>query len=715
MIISLKLEHFRKHIDRVFNFTDGLNSIRGANEDGKTSLLLAILYALYGVRALPLSLEEEVTWGYPVKNLKVSLTLRIGERLYAFTRGKGGAECNFDGGVVTGQNEVSKFAAELLGADLDRAQKLMFASQKGLAAAMEGGPTALSSYIESLSGMDLFDVLLDECANQLTTGPTTTLDTAIANMEQELAAGEPIKPDTSVTEMQIAHLRREAERYEGVLVTKQPDVTAAADAYNQAVASERGRVQAEQNVARVRANREKRAEQIRQQVALSIVDIDEARIEHLQSVLRDRALNDEALLARKKFEALVYPEVNWDESYDAMLAEIDKQRAARDSAAAKITKCEQYVAKREADIRVKQANKVTSSVCGFCDQDMAQFPQVAQKNADLDAEIVAITNDIALTKQDLETARTEFREAQEDLTALTNIKNESVKFSEFYARYHAYVKCDDSAVPCRLTWSAPIPKPLGSADDIRAELDKLVKSKEAKASATAVVETLRKAHDDEGQLLDEMVAAVPAAVDLEPLLKVKQLGEQFLQETQSIANQHRQKVNGLEMDLRNATSMYELALKQRGELKQRLDDKREERKVLLFNNQLVKKIKAARPIVASKLWAIVLASVSTMFSRMRGENSVVARGADGFTINGKNAKAVSGSTIDLLGMAMRVALLKTFIPECPFFILDEPMAACDDNRSASLLGFVTSCGFDQILLVTHEEISDTAASNLIVV
>jgi DNA repair exonuclease SbcCD ATPase subunit len=146
-----------------------------------------------------------------------------------------------------------------------------------------------------------------------------------------------------------------------------------------------------------------------------------------------------------------------------------------------------------------------------------------------------------------------------------------------------------------------------------------------------------------------------------------------------------------------------------------LADKRKERDELVFNNTLVKKIKAARPIVAAKLWSMVLSSVSVMFSSMRGEQSIVTKGTKGFLINDRPHEALSGSALDLLGFAIRVAMLKTFIPDCSFLILDEATAACDDDRTASLLGFIASAGFPQTLLVTHEQASESVADNVVVI
>ena len=62
------------------------------------------------------------------------------------------------------------------------------------------------------------------------------------------------------------------------------------------------------------------------------------------------------------------------------------------------------------------------------------------------------------------------------------------------------------------------------------------------------------------------------------------------------------------------------------------------------NNALIAKLKALKPVVSKTLWSLVLLSVSTVFSQLRGVQSVVTRDSDGFLIDGKKARSYSGST-----------------------------------------------------------------------
>ena len=136
-------------------------------------------------------------------------------------------------------------------------------------------------------------------------------------------------------------------------------------------------------------------------------------------------------------------------------------------------------------------------------------------------------------------------------------------------------------------------------------------------------------------------------------------------------------------------------------------------KVLAFNNSLMKKLRNIRPVVANKLWNTVLASVSVMFSSMRKEESWITKDNGGFKVNGQAVESLSGSTLDILGLAIRCALLKTFVPQSSLLVLDEPMHGCDSERVESMLGFLKTVDFQQCLLVSHEEISESVADNII--
>ena len=92
---------------------------------------------------------------------------------------------------------------------------------------------------------------------------------------------------------------------------------------------------------------------------------------------------------------------------------------------------------------------------------------------------------------------------------------------------------------------------------------------------------------------------------------------------------------------------------------------------------------------------------------------MISKDKDGFKCNNQSVDALSGSTLDAFGLALRCALIRTFIPECGILVLDEPAHGMDGNRTAAMLGFIQSIDMGQTILITHEDVSSSIASNII--
>jgi ABC-type Mn2+/Zn2+ transport system ATPase subunit len=60
-----------------------------------------------------------------------------------------------------------------------------------------------------------------------------------------------------------------------------------------------------------------------------------------------------------------------------------------------------------------------------------------------------------------------------------------------------------------------------------------------------------------------------------------------------------------------------------------------------------------------------------------------------------------------------VALTKTFVPHATFMTLDEPAHGCDMERTGNVLGFLSGVGFEQVLLASHDELSEAVADQVI--
>jgi len=165
--------------------------------------------------------------------------------------------------------------------------------------------------------------------------------------------------------------------------------------------------------------------------------------------------------------------------------------------------------------------------------------------------------------------------------------------------------------------------------------------------------------------------------------------------------------------IENAQAQVKTAIEQEEMAKGMLETARADLQSIYFNNALVKRVRSARPVISDKLWSVVLASVSQHFSQIRGVPSIITRADNGFRCDGQAVQGLSGSTLDALGLAIRIALTKTFLPNSRFMLLDEPGAAADDERESNMLGLLAASDFDQILLITHSQLADSFASQVV--
>jgi exonuclease SbcC len=86
-LLSLKARNFKKlKLDSPIHFSDGITLISGLNESGKSSVLDAILYALFGRVTRPPKARNEDLVAYATKEATVSLEFEVEDRNYRVTR-----------------------------------------------------------------------------------------------------------------------------------------------------------------------------------------------------------------------------------------------------------------------------------------------------------------------------------------------------------------------------------------------------------------------------------------------------------------------------------------------------------------------------------------------------------------------------------------------------------------------------------------------------
>lgn len=711
MISNVKLTNFMRHRSLNLPVSTGLTCIRGGNEQGKSSTLRAINYALFGVKALPGSLEDTVTWGEPVNTLKVELDIVVDGVSYNIKRGKSGAELNADGVRVTGQTEVTNFICSKLKVDPVAATKLMLAGQGAIRGALEAGTKATTELIERLAEFDQLDHLIELMQEKLALGSTAALQARLADAEQQLATlGEVVEPDYAALEAKVAgalaaHQAAQAalEALEGDLSKAQAQVDAARAAqtrYEQAVtALEQAHKRASQVLEKLQeaesdANTYTVNTKDENTLLLGIESL-EKDADYLKAYQRLQ----QAIEACQADESILFNTIDW------LRDRVKELASSMKASQAVINSSEREIALGEAAL--------STGNCTFCGQDFSHLPLVAEKNAQIQARVEQHKLSRQGAVEALASAEAEMRSLEGILTV------SEARFATLDANPD-YVSRVGNDLPPKLCWTGPALSSLQGCVTKLAEAQRDLQVLRADAAGRQAAQTRLQMLKERKIEVDTEVSTAITQFELSlvrpDLAIAEDVREMVLDKRrplQQASSEAQTAHRDAEYELRDSKRSYEAAVQRRRAAEQVVADLKGQIESTEFNNALLKRVRQARPLIADKLWSIVLSAVSSYFSEMRGARSAVTKDSDGFKVDGHPISTLSGSTLDILGLAIRVALIRTFLPTAPFLVLDEPCAAMDQQRTEITLGFLMGCGFQQVLYASHDPVSEAVADTVL--
>lgn len=705
MIKELSLSYFRKVIDETMVFSEGLNLLRGPNESSKSTRIEAILFALYGSRVLRDSLAQCVTWGSPVSKLRVTLTVDFNGVTYSFKRGSSGAEVTKDGNVfVTGQAEVTAFSATLLGADAKTAGSLMLADQSGLRGALDEGPAAVSGLMSKLADFDTIDRIILAMQETLLLGADAPIREKLktAEAERDEAFATIPAPSTladaglsvSKVEAKAKALRKQRDENEApaysLAIEKLSQAEAAKEKYDDAVTAV--------NKAHTKLGH---AVTLLDDAKSRVVVIDHDRIATLRKDVFDSV---EAMKKASAWEAFnkmpEFPAAHWEGDSESFHTYLQNSKKLLDDANAKTTAINNQIADAK-------RRKIEGGVCKVCGTDISQRNDIVENNAAVDREVAVLTEQLC--------------EWQDKARALSNEVGQLEAVARSARSYtvppsvRPYVTEENLTVPTRYLWIGGDGYIRPDFDKLKEELADLERKAEASNRAEGEVKALERALE-QARLEYADVAArlqVTPDINLAPFKAAHVVSADALNTIDNLIWEEGQRFNQAKADFDSIKTSQESCLMKINAAKLRIDEYTKDIEAIGFNNALLKKMRAIKPSVTDYLWNSVLAAVSQFFTQLRGEASVVTKDSDGFKVNGASVKSLSGSTLDVLALAVRVALTKTFIPNSTMLVLDECAAACDTTRTANLLGFLSTVGFRQVLLASHDELSESVADTVI--
>ena len=682
MLLSIKLTNFKCHRDLEVNFSAGLQAIRGSVEAGKSSLLEGIAYAFGGARALNDSIALVVTEGEPLSSLKVELEFQHEGVTFRIVRGPSGAELTGPGVTASGQDGVTTFVENLFGCSMKVAPLLMFAPQGELRGSLTGNGSV--SLIEKLADVEVLDRLIDKIQTNLPSGNTRLLEAQIG----ELVGIEKPVLDVDEAMCRVAVEEYKLESAEGVVTDLQ--VKQIDDAAAHKVLQDLAVAQSKLAAAEIMYAENEKILSTHPVSEPSKFTLDELRVK--QQEFHDHT---NRLQTYERFLRMTNrgPE-EYAGTYDELIAEIDMF-------ALEIKEAEKEFASARTAIKVKESQMITETACGLCGKDLTEIPEVVKKNANLKSGI----DELIVKVHDLQESILTQTKDRNGLMLVKNIHDMRVMESQSLPLENL------GGIPANFKWVGSIPE--GEAKDYSSD----IKKQEAIAAseliwankqeqARKVLESL----DIAGLRLYTSGLESAGLQAREQLTTSRQLRES-LSEAVSVVSTQQLVLAKVRADLQAIQAAYAHDLAAYEKSQEQLKRLVQELSLYELHNGLIKKIREVRPVVGKRLWGVVLSAVSQYFTSIRGVESVVTRGDSGFLINGRPVSTLSGSTKDSLGLAIRLALMQTFLPTIRWSCLDEPGAACNDERESNMLALLTK--FDQTVLVTHSDIADAYAANVI--
>ena len=656
-----------------------------------------------GALALDKSVDEVVTWGEPVNSLKVELLHDFAGTDYIVTRGPGGAEVRFGSERITGQKEVTKFYESLFNADRATAKKLMIADQNDIRGALKSGEA--TKMIEALADIDLVDRLIALLQQEVPNGNSKYVADRLTLITQELEATPQPVLDTAELDAAGASLAAELQGLHDTEATLRERCSQALKALEVV----NGRQQRAASLQAVRTQLLQQQQEFENKAGVPVPP------KNLQT---EEQIHD--LWQRASAAAQHRQWAETQQKLQKLSAEFDEESVWEGPAKSlqqAILEAQQTMHRLGQERERVQSERfaalaqvIQETTCGLCGKDLQDVPEVVLRNAQAHERVAAADAALAALQQqhdEAHQARVELQEVQrrgERLDALLAAAGPTL------------VQRLDTHVPAQWAWIGPQPQledGVALEQQAQAAQQLLNAYKLAIARAEEAGESLEKVRSNLQSVQAELNAlAAHAAEDAAAIALHKELSDSYSKlGPQILEKQHQIQMNAKQ--LQHLKETYQWALDARQKLIEQKAKCDKDLAEIAFGDELIRALRAARPVISDQLWKLVLTTVSYHFSDMRGVTSVVTRKDSVFQIDGKDFDNFSGSTQDVLGLAIRAALTRTFLPNMDLMMLDEPAAGCDTERELALLGTISSCGFRQTVLVTHSELADAVADQVI--
>ncbi len=155
---AVRLQNFRQHVDTAVDFANGITGIIGPNGSGKTTILEAIAWALYGNTAARGN-RDSIRFNRAAAraSVRVELDFELGGHRYRVVRGLTNAEVYLDGAeqpIANSISGVSELLQRRLGMTRAEFFNTYFTGQKELNVMAAMGPTERAQFLSRVLGYE---------------------------------------------------------------------------------------------------------------------------------------------------------------------------------------------------------------------------------------------------------------------------------------------------------------------------------------------------------------------------------------------------------------------------------------------------------------------------------------------------------------------------------------------------------------------------------
>jgi DNA repair protein SbcC/Rad50 len=208
---SIRLQNFRQHADTSLSFENGLTGIVGANGTGKSTILEAIAWALYGTTAARGN-RESIRFLRAKKGagVRVELEFDLGAHQYRVVRSLTNAELYLDRGAAPIANSttgVTDVLRRRLGMSREEFFNTYFTGQKELSVMAAMRPSEREEFLSQLLGYGRLDV-----AREIGRDRRKVVVAESAGVKSAMPDPDQVAKAASESRIQLADAARQLER-----------------------------------------------------------------------------------------------------------------------------------------------------------------------------------------------------------------------------------------------------------------------------------------------------------------------------------------------------------------------------------------------------------------------------------------------------------------------------------------------------------------------